>query len=596
MHSRLPLPTMKTARDRAALAAFCGCMFVAVTCLALTAVRISDVSTAFDGHDTETSLPAKFPSDQTGVRTVSFHLSVSPFHPRGFYVGVDDCLESLEINGQDVKDEALPFCDFSRGRTLDLDDYLRTGTNEVRATVRNDGGDGMFDLRPSTRDPAFLFPLVLFAAGIAAYATYLLRRRNAQPWAFGVLGTLLTGTFVRILYFLGTPYWVRGHDTDGHIEYVRYLLDHFRIPKVGEGWESWQPPLYYALVAVPSGIAGMFGADAMAQARVMQLCALVASLACLWIGYVVGKEALDKDERRQTLWIFAGTIAVAPSLVYFSARINNDVLTALLGFAAVAFLLRWWRAGRTRDWMLLSVTIALSILTKNTNLLLIPIAGICLLLRRGTTWKQTFRSAGIGIAAVLIIAAWLPAYRSLTNGEQGLVGNVGNLHSGLLLKNEPSSYLTFNPLKVVSIPYNDPWNDDGRRQQFPEYLYKSAFFGEFHFGDERKTFASAILLLSFVPLALSLFGMAWSLRHRAYASIPHFAVLAVLLAGHAAFRFRYPYSSSQDFRYSVVVLLPFAYFLCVGIGHLKPLALRRLASILTGVFLLACTIFLANLS
>jgi len=596
MYRRFSKAFLKTREDRMALMAFAAAMFLTAVSIAVTAVEKSDIVVDVPENEGTASFPIKLPSDSPGERMVFFTLRLSPFHPRNYYVTVDDCLESMAINGADVTAPDVSFCDFSRGRTFDLGSYLASGENFVKAVIRNDGGEGLFDFKPSTEDPAFLLPFLLFSASVIGYATYHLRRRKAAPWMFGTLWILAAGVLIRIHYLLGTPYWVRGHDTEGHIEYVRHLLDHWAIPKIGEGWESWQPPLYYVAVAIPSGIAGMFGVDRMTQTWVMQLCALAASIASLAIAYNVGKNAIDAKDRPRTLWIFTALFAVFPGLVFFSARINNDVLTALLGFATLALLLRWWKTGDARSWVFLSVCIALSLLTKNTNLLLIPVAGACLLFRAETPWKKKFQLGGISLFALLVISAWLPVYRAATSDAQGLVGNIGNLHSGLLLENKTYSYLTFNPKKIVEVPFNNAWNDDARRQQFPEYLYKSAFFGEFDFGNEKKSIASLILFLSFIPLLTSLFGMAWSARYRLRDSLPYFFMVAFLLAGHAAFRFKYPYSSSQDFRYSILVLLPFAYFLCVGIARTRPPLLARLLSILTGVFLAACAIFLLNLA
>lgn len=586
---------LKTPTERIAFVLFAVAIFAAAASKAITNVSYADIIIDIP-NQVPTSFPIKLPQDTTGEHTVSFNLFVSQFHPDRFYFAADDCLQSLVINGRTVEGTAIPFCDFARGRTVDIGSYIYPGKNVIGAVMRNDGGEGMFDFKTATTDAAFLFPFTLFAAAIIAYASYLLYVRKAKAWQFSIFWIAAVGIALRIYYFLGTPYWVRGHDTEGHIEYARYLIDHWSIPPIGQGWEFWQPPLYYLMIAIPAAVAGLAGVDAGVQSRIMQLCGLIASALVLWIAYGIGKMSLHPKDRPTVFWIFLGVFAFLPGLVFFAARINNDVLTALLGFAAIAFLLRWWKSADWKNCSLLSVMIGLSLLTKNTNLLLVPIAGTCLLLRRKTPWKKKFSMGAASLGIIFLIAAWLPAYRAITSDHQGFVGNIGNLHSGLKLDNKPHSYFTFNPVKIVAIPFNNAWSDDARRQQFPEYFYKSAFFGEFDFGNETKPLASLILLLSFIPLLLSLFGLGWSLRYKLYESLPFLAMGVFLLAGHAAFRFQYPYSPSQDFRYSVLVLLPFAHFLCIGISRIRPPVLQHLASILTGTFLLSCAVFLVHLA
>ncbi|HEV2394424.1 MAG TPA: hypothetical protein VG146_18900, partial [Verrucomicrobiae bacterium] len=46
-----------------------------------------------------------------------------------------------------------------------------------------------------------------------------------------------------------TP-WVRQHDVGGHREYIDHLSARRTLPGVAQGWETWQPPLYYVVAAL----------------------------------------------------------------------------------------------------------------------------------------------------------------------------------------------------------------------------------------------------------------------------------------------------------------------------------------------------------
>lgn len=210
------------------------------------------------------------------------------------------------------------------------------------------------------------------------------------------------------------------------------------------------------------------------------------------------------------------------------------------------------------------ITISVGILTKNTGLLLLPVAFGCLLLRRSETWKRKTALGLAGVMIVTILAGWFTAYRTLQNKNQDLIiGNTSTLHSGLAVPNNLPAFLIFNPVKILSIPYNNPWSDASRRQYFWEYWYRSAFFGEFDFGDDRKLLASWLLFWSMIVLVIAFAGFIRSLSHRFRDTIPLLLLLVTLVAGHAVFRFRYPFGSSQDFRYSLPILISLAAYATV---------------------------------
>src|ERR1017187_1048593 len=46
------------------------------------------------------------------------------------------------------------------------------------------------------------------------------------------------------------PSSVRQHDVEGHREYIDHLSAERILPAVRQGWETWQPPLYYLAAAL----------------------------------------------------------------------------------------------------------------------------------------------------------------------------------------------------------------------------------------------------------------------------------------------------------------------------------------------------------
>ncbi|MGB8226788.1 MAG: hypothetical protein WCE45_08020, partial [Sedimentisphaerales bacterium] len=49
-----------------------------------------------------------------------------------------------------------------------------------------------------------------------------------------------------------------GFDINGHIHYVQYLLDNKSVPLANEGWEAYQPPLFYLVSAIIVSLSRLF--------------------------------------------------------------------------------------------------------------------------------------------------------------------------------------------------------------------------------------------------------------------------------------------------------------------------------------------------
>ena len=62
-------------------------------------------------------------------------------------------------------------------------------------------------------------------------------------WPLALAGLLAAQCVVQ------TPPSIRQHDVEGHREYVDFVSTHVGLPAVQQGWETWQPPLYYFLAA-----------------------------------------------------------------------------------------------------------------------------------------------------------------------------------------------------------------------------------------------------------------------------------------------------------------------------------------------------------
>lgn len=525
---------------------------------------------------------------------LTFTLTLRPLHGRLFQIIADDCVEKLSVNEQAVGQNVIPFCDLSRGRVLSLDPVLHAGTNLVSMTIQNVGGPASYTWRVAWWDPLLLGLRILLLAGLIAGTILLAKGFALSRWQNVFLGIFSFGIILRLLYVFATPYQTRAYDADGHLEYIQYVAQHLALPSIRDGWEFYQAPLYYMLTGL-----WMFAATASGRAlslitRDIQWMAFLSSVLTLagvgWIALLL----FSRKEKTERLLFFLA-VSVLPSLIFLSARINNDVLLLLWEVWGFAFLLHWWQTGRLRSWCLALLLIALSILTKTNGLLLVPVAFLLLAFKRHLTLKKKGLVGVVSLLLLILGTGWIFTLRDGAQIGQPLVVNTGNLSSGLYVKNTVETFTEFNPLRMVAHPYNNPWDDAAGRQYFWEYLFKSAFFGEFDFGQTLRPLASAIIVFGFMSLLYAVYGAWVCLRREGFSSLPVWSAAGFLLLGHALHRYTTPHSCAQDFRFSLLVSIPVLYFAIRGIKNMRPPFLRSSGIVVVTVFVLLQIALLAGI-
>ena len=533
---------------------------------------------------------------------VTFPLDVPVFalRPRRTLVIPDDCVEKITVNGADFTSPAR-FCGYENGRVIDLSPVLREGSNEIHVFVVNRSGHMGLDV--SLRlDRAFAaFALTLFSLA-ACGAVVGLRRSKRRPVRGALLGMLVAGAALRTLYVLTTPAAVRGHDAGKHLDYVRYVAAHWSLPLPHEGFEFYQPPLYYVLAAPLVRLAHWRGAVDGDAWFLLQLVALGLSVAALWLALGTLRALLaaaarsgDAGRMRADFVVGGSLLAVFTSLVFFAARINNDVLVQATSFGGLALLVAFWRSQRTATWAAFSLCVGLGLVTKSNTLVVAATGVVCLAAARAIDAPRKSRLAALLAGVVAAVAGWfvLPRWLEERRAKGFLVSNTSWLNHKLILKNTADSLLGVHPLQVLEHPYNTPWSDAGGRQLWG-YFVRSSLFGEFGFGAGMVPLCRALLVLLSLLTAVGLCGWWTSLRHRFRQDLPLHALVALSLASQFAFRVMSPFSPSQDFRYSFLLVLPFAYFVALGLRDL-PVWLRRTATVAWAAFVVGSAFFVVTL-
>jgi hypothetical protein len=211
------------------------------------------------------------------------------------------------------------------------------------------------------------------------------------------------------------------------------------------------------------------------------------------------------------------------------------------------------------------VAAALALLTKDSGLVLLAVLFLLLVSRRDLPWRRKLARAGVGALIVLVLTGWYPLLRFLAEHDIRQTLSLGNamMNPRLTVGNHLADYVTFNPVAMLRLPFNDTWWDVARRQNFWEFFFRSAFFGEFSFAKQRGI-AVAILVCGFLALPILARGLWRAVRERHPSLAPLLLTTFLLLAAALAYRWLHPASPNQDFRFSILLCIPLAYFAVIG--------------------------------
>ena len=521
------------------------------------------------------------------------NLQLSRWSPTLFAFYPQDFLWAIKVNGHELHAAALPLSAASHeGRSIDLAPFLHPGANEIELPMEVRWGEARFQMGVSPWNKYSLIPLALISCatcGTAAFFFILYRTTILRA----EIALILAGLVLRSIYLLGTPYFVRSFDYWGHADYLDYVIQHLRLPPPGANWEAFQPPLYYFLVGGVTRLGLALGISEDQRYVLWQGFSLIFSIGVLLIGYGIAHILYNNDARRR-LYLLA-VVAVAPPLIFNAARVSNDSLLTLLEFLWLALLLAWWRHPARATWAWLATVTGLALLTKANALALVGISFICLFLDPRMEMRKKFSFLALFLIISCAIAGWYYMPRALHTSGVGVyvAGNIPSLMArahihGVLLKS-----LVFNPFKIIRYPFDEPWGP--RHDYFLEVFFKTIFLGEWIAGPFYKILARMMMIVSLLLLPPFLLGLYHALKQRAAAEVPLLITLATVFLAHWIFLQAAPFLSTQDFRYSVILLVPMTYFLLKGIDICPP-PWQSTATFMLQLSVLNSAIYLVTLS
>lgn len=261
-------------------------------------------------------------------------------------------------------------------------------TDERWKVLRNDGSYGPVR-RTSTKvdlPAADCFPAA--AEGLAACVPTLILL-FAGGWAAGlaldrwqipkearpkvVRWCLLAAYAVVCLRNLPAIMWQAGFDLDGHVDYVRFISTHCRLPLATDGWTMFQPPLFY-LLAAPFDLVFTRLTSPETAVKLLRFLPMLCGAGLIEIAFRSGRAVFPNEPEKQAVAVVVG--GFLPINVYQCQLVHNEPLAGLLTAAAMlgAILLvtEPQRPRTPRFFALIGAAWGLAVLAKPTPLLLMP--------------------------------------------------------------------------------------------------------------------------------------------------------------------------------------------------------------------------------
>jgi 4-amino-4-deoxy-L-arabinose transferase-like glycosyltransferase len=288
------------------------------------------------------------------------------------------------------------------------------------------------------------------------------------------------------------------------------------------------PPLYYALMAVPYRL--FVWLPLLQRVFVLRLFNALCFLATIALTWLLAGELFGPVRWKQAL--AAGAVALEPQLAFMSAVINADnlLITFTTGFllAAVRLVKHGPSARRVAAVSALS---AAAILTHGRGLVTLPVLCVALVV----TWIRhrpplRVSARGGAIAGAFALVALLVDYLSQNSSGGGSLygGQVSTLNTGL-----------FNLRQFLSFSYQFffPKLSFLERRIGPNYGYRQVFINTFYatFGSLEVTFKTRVYDILQLLSALGLVGFSitcvarWRTLKRSWAPVIVMLALAVTL-------------------------------------------------------------------
>jgi tetratricopeptide (TPR) repeat protein len=226
---------------------------------------------------------------------------------------------------------------------------------------------------------------------------------------YGLLGVVLIARAA--LFINNLPQLPRsmGFDAADHEKYIEFIQQKHALPLADDGWQMFQPPLYYLGSALWLEICGQSVGDEDAVYFLRAVNGVVGLLHC-WVVLLCLRLLFWENLQVQAAGLLVA--AFLPPNLYLSQYVTNEPLAGFLVTVAIYLCLRALRAEKEGLWMSIGIGAALgaAMLSKVSVLLALPFFPVALsqglAAQKEHARRDWLRSVGALIIGCLIVCGW----------------------------------------------------------------------------------------------------------------------------------------------------------------------------------------------
>ena len=214
--------------------------------------------------------------------------------------------------------------------------------------------------------------LWIIVAAIACTAVFLWHANTKESASQQIILLLILAGLWLLLFWNNNrllPFH-RGFDCRQHLNYINYVQQHRSLPLPTEGWEMYQPPLYYLIAAASLSLFHLSVEDQLSISALRWLGALFGIAQFVFVFFSL---RLLLPIRA----VFIGLLLAAflPMQLYMAHYVTNEMLAATLTTAALYFCLSLLKSDKPSPSQFVWVGLCLgaAMLAKATAILLFPV-------------------------------------------------------------------------------------------------------------------------------------------------------------------------------------------------------------------------------
>ena len=510
-----------------------------------------------DGKTKETAFPIMENMKKGEAFKVAFDVHAADGE-YDLHIIPDDCVQQIVVNGESIPLDGMnDLCNYSNGFYLNHARFKGTGRDHFELDLTNSGGPGGLNVEikhPLASSSSVMD--ILFWVSFCGLCFCILRRLRVPAVPLVIL---ICGIALRVAFTESLPSPSKfGHDVDGHVAYVQYIVENVSIPGAEDCWTCYHPPVYFTAVAPAWKLSGLFN---MTGDEALQMVSLFFSFIILIMGFFV----LQKWLSGTTLNIATLLWAFWPVMIISCSRIGNDQLFYLFHIVCLWGSVMYAKERSGKHLLVAAIASLLAIWTKSTGAISVGVCVLAFLFGYfgPVGWVRLRKTEIVSIAVILVTIVGYVAHMVVSDG--GLVANVNSLHHGLKVGNDWVNFLYVDLQQMLAHPFVNAWDDDLGRQYFLNYMMKTSLFGEFVLLRKGAgvVFAEAVNVSFLVLLVYGIRGF-WK-KEVSRRSLLFTAQFLAFVLALAFLRFKHPFSCSNDFRYIAPVLLSVVPFMAMGV-------------------------------